>query len=201
MGAVAIPRALPLEPLSPAEDRFCHEYVANGGNATKAYLRTHEGVSYDAAAVSASRMLKKAKVQERVSELAYEAKRAAKLLPEQVVEHLEQIVLTDPADVWMRDPLGRRMALRPFEEMPPEVRGAIQEISIEPTQYGTKQRVKLYSKLEAAKALAQIHGLIEQGRIERERVTERWVIVMPQQMSPEDWRKLYAPTTPTLEGK
>jgi hypothetical protein len=47
---------------------FINEYFRNGQNATQAYRSVHPKAKYDAAAVSANRLLKKAKIQQEIAQ-------------------------------------------------------------------------------------------------------------------------------------
>jgi phage terminase small subunit len=59
------------EPLKPAHEQFAQNYVANGGNGTKAAENAgfSSGVDGASAAVAASRLLRNDKVRERIKEL------------------------------------------------------------------------------------------------------------------------------------
>lgn len=57
--------------LTTEQQRFVHEYDANGGNGTQAYLASHPDCkSQNAAAACASRMLRNAKVRDQINQLA-----------------------------------------------------------------------------------------------------------------------------------
>lgn len=56
------------ETLNARDKRFCEEYVANGYNASKAYLVTHD-VAQSTAGNSGYRLLKKASIQNYIREL------------------------------------------------------------------------------------------------------------------------------------
>ena len=66
MAAVKTPTAPP--PLSETEERFARQYVADL-NGTQAYRRVHPDTKPASAAVLASRLLRKVKVQARIAEL------------------------------------------------------------------------------------------------------------------------------------
>jgi phage terminase small subunit len=63
------------KPLKPSHDKFAQNYVENGGNGTKAAINAGFAAGEDGAtaAVTASRLLRNAKVQERIKELESES--------------------------------------------------------------------------------------------------------------------------------
>lgn len=64
--------------LKPSEERFCWRYVANGGNGVKACRELHPKISYGAAGVRASVLLKKPKVLARINQVREEISREEK---------------------------------------------------------------------------------------------------------------------------
>ncbi len=52
--------------LSIREARFCDEYINNGGNGTRAYMKAFKVTNYGTAAVEASKLLKNPNIQDRL---------------------------------------------------------------------------------------------------------------------------------------
>lgn len=76
--------------LTDQQDRFCQEYVANGGNATKAYIAA--GYSPTGADGAASRLLGNVSVKERVKELQASVAERLGITQEYLLSHLKGII-------------------------------------------------------------------------------------------------------------
>lgn len=76
--------------LTDQQDRFCQEYVANGGNATQAYIKA--GYATDGAEQNASRLMTKDKVQERIKELQTSVAERLGITQEYLLGHLKDII-------------------------------------------------------------------------------------------------------------
>jgi phage terminase small subunit len=76
--------------LTDQQDRFCMEYVANGGNATQAYISA--GYSESTAEQASSRLLTNVKVQERVKELQTSVAERLGITQEYLLGHLKEII-------------------------------------------------------------------------------------------------------------
>ena len=76
---------------------FCEEYVANGGNATQAYLKCYE-CEYTTANGQGYRLLRKPEVKEYIVALQKEAFDAACISAERVALRLAEIAFADKKD-------------------------------------------------------------------------------------------------------
>lgn len=76
--------------LTDQQDRFCQEYVANGGNATQAYIRA--GYSPAGAEQNACALMTNHKVQERVRELQTSVAERLGITQEYLLGHLKEII-------------------------------------------------------------------------------------------------------------
>jgi len=71
---------------------FCHEYVKNGSNGTKAYLSVYKCKSENTARINASRLLTNANVMEYVKELQQKVEDKAILSAQERMEYLTQLI-------------------------------------------------------------------------------------------------------------
>lgn len=146
-------------------ERFCQEYIKdfNGSRAART-----AGYAEDSAGVEACRLLKDAKIQERIKELEAEALAAAKVTPDRIIEELAHIAFADIADVveWT----GRDVKLKPSKKIAREARRAISEVS-QTKGNNPKKSIKFHDKSKALEALARIAGMNKdnlnlQGKLE-----------------------------------
>jgi hypothetical protein len=100
-----------------------------------------------------------------IEEVAAQAA-ALGITPEQVLEEYAHIALADVTHIVSWDPNGR-LTVRPLEELSPNDRAAIAEISTAGTS-GGELRVKLYDKKAALDALARHFGLFPLAAHRRE---------------------------------
>lgn len=83
--------------LTKKEKIFCEEYVANGGNATRAYLTAYD-CEYSTANSQGYRFLKKDGIREYITALQKEAFDAACISAERVALRLAEIAFADKDD-------------------------------------------------------------------------------------------------------
>ncbi len=76
--------------LNVQQEKFCVEFVSNGGNGQQAYQAVY-GADANTARVNASRLLKKPEVQERLKELQAEANSDKILSAQELKERLSAI--------------------------------------------------------------------------------------------------------------
>lgn len=200
MTAVALvrqPPLLPLPPVTELEDQFVREYLALGGNATRAYMRVRPQVKPLTARTEGSRLLAKPNVQEHLAHLRREMQQHARLTPDQIILDLENLLLADIGEIWEPIPgTNGRMRLRPLDELTPEQRRAIQEYSVTPTQTGESRKVKLYSRVDVAKLLLEVHGKLRKVVEHEGEVVHRVMALPAAQPTPEEWAKQFAPRLP-----
>jgi phage terminase small subunit len=102
--------------LTDQQERFCLNYVTNGGNASKAYRDA--GYSENGARHSAWRLLTNANVQERIDELFQETAQRVKVTQEDVLRKLVEKSLlgqaqTESAEVKCTELLGKHLGMFP----------------------------------------------------------------------------------------
>lgn len=79
---------------------FCEEYVANGYNATKAYMKVYENANPETSGTMASRVLKKDNVKAYIKELQRERFEALNISAERVAEKLSDIAFSAKDDAY-----------------------------------------------------------------------------------------------------
>jgi len=140
---------------------FAREVVANG-NASEAYRRAYPRARTwkpEAVHQHASRLLKTGKVQARVAELCREADGLAMVRRRLLLDALYRIVLACPTDLLRPDGTLDMDKLR-------AARQEVQEITVEDTPAGRRQKVRFRDAIAAAARIAQMEGWDKPQQIE-----------------------------------
>ena len=105
------------------QEKFCVEFVSNGGNGQQAYQAVY-GADANTARVNASRLLKKPEVQERLKELQAEANSEKILSAQELKERLSAIGRREvtetiflPNGEQVQKPVAIRDAIRAMETL------------------------------------------------------------------------------------
>lgn len=186
------------------EQLFVLELFRNGGKLGPAYRRVKPDVTRDSAYVLGSRLFRKPHVQAALDALRADLKRAVPIEVEGLAQRLRAQALGDLTDVasWSEPvvgpdgkDLGMRtgLNLRPSSELTPEEAALIDEVSIEPTQHGTKRRIKLVNRVAAARLLLELRGELKQVHKHEGEVTHRVMALPATQPSRDDWVRQYGP--------
>ena len=143
-------------------DKFAHEYIIEGKNGTKAYLKVFPKSSYDAARTGAARLLAKANIRERIDELSEDLEKTLGISKQKVVLEFMNIAFSKFSSI-NRDWL----TLKEFNELTPGEMACISEVKKETiTMDGgaTKEtvKVKLYDKQRALENLSKLMGYNDQ---------------------------------------
>jgi phage terminase small subunit len=136
--------------LTAKEERFCYQYVLHL-NATKACILA--GYSEKTAYAAGSLLLKKVYIQERIKYLTANLAETAEISALRVLKEHEKIAFADAGqlrDGWM--------SLKEFEELTPEQKAIIQEVTTKETKYGTEVKVKLFDKQRALDSISNMLG-------------------------------------------
>jgi len=119
------------------ERRFVEEYVASDGCLVKAYFRafgrkTTKGVirSYLAASKSASRLVKNPLIEAEIQAIQEDYARNLRISKRKVIREIAAIAFFDPADVYDEDPDTHMPVPKPWNEVPPVARKAIQKVKV-----------------------------------------------------------------------
>ncbi len=107
-------------------DKFCHEFVLNGQNATQAYLSAGYKVKNEnVAGVCAFRLLRDARVRSRIQELQTQYHELLTQTREQVIQEIDRLSKFDPIEF-----LDEKGGLLPLHQMSETARKAIQEMEL-----------------------------------------------------------------------
>ncbi len=150
--------------LTSKQEKFCREYVANNGNATKAAEAA--GHSKKTAKSIGSENLTKPDVKARLKELTAKSVSRSEATAERVVQELTILALSDIADfVEIVD--GQAVKIRSFSDLPKGATRAIKKIRTKqqslPGSAIIESTIELefWSKTEALDMLARKHGLFD----------------------------------------
>jgi phage terminase small subunit len=148
-----VPKKAKNAALTDAEERFCDEYIVSL-NATTAYQRAYPGASYTSARARGSELRAKLSIKAAIEGRQKALRKRNNCEADRVVQELVRLAFSDIEDV-VDLTLPANPCLRNRDEIPPDARRAIQEISR--TQFGVK--VKLASKDAALDKLMRHLGL------------------------------------------
>lgn len=134
--------------LSEKQDRFCHEYCIDF-HQTNAAIRA--GYPPKGAAVSATRLLKSAKILARIAEIRAHASSKTGISLERNLDQLGAMAFADPADMFHPE-TGE---LLPIQQIPAHLRRAIQSIEVDEINVGGQvlgltKKIKLADRNKAA---------------------------------------------------
>ena len=152
--------------LTPLQDRFCLENIVDF-NGTAAYQRASlpRKVSKETAAVNSSKLLRLAKVQERLTELIASRQKRTQTKADDAMNECIRIALADVGQAFNKD-----NTLKDIHEMPEDIRRAVSSIEIDEMYSGTgkarkligyTKKVKFWSKDKQIDTLFKHHGLFE----------------------------------------
>ncbi len=142
-------KAIPVV-LSPTEEAFVLEYLANGLNALRAYQAVHPRATKNTAAVEGHRTLKKPNVQKFMERERRARFRRLQMDGDEVLARVGMDAAADLAELFDADD-----EMLPPSKWPLSMRNSIEQITISPD--GTT-RVKLASKTAARRTLLEQSG-------------------------------------------
>lgn len=142
--------------LTEKQEKFCNYYLDCDGNASEAYRMAYDASKMQPETIwsNASRMLASNKVATRIEELRSQRAKEAKVSREKVEKVLMDIVMMDPNDLYIVDPVTGKIKLKSPSQMPKRVRNAMKKISNDKG----KVSYEFNGKVEAAKLLASMNG-------------------------------------------
>ncbi len=143
--------------LTEKQERFCIEYVDNGGNATEAYRVCYDTTNMKPETVwaSASRLLANVKVTARIEAIKQSRADRAKRGRDIINNALLDIVETTTDDLYYTDPKTGKMKTRSPQQLSKRARNAVKRM----TNNNGRVSYELHGKVEAIKAYAAINGL------------------------------------------
>lgn len=142
--------------LTEKQEKFCNYYLDCDGNASEAYRMAYDASKMQPETIwsNASRMLANSKVAARIDELRSQRAEASKVSRDKVEQVLMDIVMMDPNDLYIVDPVTGKIKLKSLGQMPKRVRNAMKKISNDKG----KVSYEFNGKVEAAKLLASMNG-------------------------------------------
>jgi phage terminase small subunit len=147
--------------LNPRHKFFALEYMRNGRNATKAYLKTFPNSTYGAAAVSAHDLLKKPNISEFIKNY-YDA--LWKKKEDEVGKTFENLLRLANADISnVVEYEDDEMKIKNFSEIDTSIVQSVNHTE-HPTKYGTaiNKSVKLFDKTKALSDLLKVLNMIQE---------------------------------------
>ncbi|MCK5606323.1 terminase small subunit [Candidatus Pacearchaeota archaeon] len=165
----------PQQKLNLRQEKFAIQYSSHF-NATKAAKEA--GYSEKSARQQGSENLSKPYIKDRIKEIV-----DSKISDERIKNELANIAFSDITDIV--DKTGR---LKPLEDLTPEQRACISEISETHGVVTHKKTLKLHNKLPALSKLVEIKGLVK-TKIEHSGEIKGGVLVVKEIPSMEDWVK------------
>jgi phage terminase small subunit len=150
--------------LTPKEESFCREYVANNGNATKAAEAA--GYSKKTARQIGTEILTKPSIKARLKALSAKSVAKSEATAERVVEELAILALSDIAD-FVECEEGEAVKIKSFSSLPKGATRAIKKIKAKQnfTPEGAISdsvvELEFWSKTDALDMLARKHGLFD----------------------------------------
>lgn len=143
--------------LTEKQERFCIEYVDNGGNASEAYRIAYDTTNMQPSTiwVKASEQLRKDKVRVRIESIKQERAQRAQRGRDIINNALLDIVETTTDDLYYTDPKTGKMRTRSPQQLSKRARNAVKRM----TNDNGRVSYELHGKVEAIKAYAAINGL------------------------------------------
>jgi len=139
---------------------FCFEYISNGQNATRAYMKAYPSVKRTTAMTNGSLLLVNTKIKSALREYFDDYYEAKKDLAGETLRVLEGILKSDISNV-IKYQNGKMEILDLDEIQDTSVIQSIEHTTSD-TKYGenVKKSVKMYDKLKAAETVAKITNMI-----------------------------------------
>jgi phage terminase small subunit len=152
--------------LSEKQDLFCHEYCIDF-HQTNAAIRA--GYPPKGAAVSATRLLKSAKILTRIAEIRAAASAKTGVSLERTLDQLGAMAYADPAEMY--HPVTGD--LLPVHEMPEHIRRAIisievDEIEVNGIKLGVTKKIKLAPKEKATDQIMKHLGEYKKDNLQKQ---------------------------------
>lgn len=143
--------------LTEKQERFCIEYVDNGGNASEAYRIAYDTSSMQSATINreASRLLQNHKIATRIEEIKQGRSQRAQRGRDIVNNTLLDIIETTTDDLYYTDPKTGKMRTRSPQQLSKRARNAVKRM----TNNNGRVSYELHGKIEAIKAYAAMNGL------------------------------------------
>jgi phage terminase small subunit len=145
------------------QDRFCNEYVTNGGDASAAYRTAYDCSRMKSQSVNrlAFALIQNIKITSRIEELKKRAMASADLTPERVMLEVARLAFNDPRKVF--DESGRLLSV---DKWPDDVAASISSIEVDETldkngNFTTQtKKIKFWDKGKQLDLASKLLGLV-----------------------------------------
>lgn len=150
--------------LTHKQEKFCQEYIKHGVAIT-AYKSAYDAQNMgdNSIYVTASRLLDKPNIALRIDELRHLQLKASQVTIDKVVAEYNKIAFADTSQAYYPDG-----TIKPFDEMPEDVRAAIVGFDLHETQIGDEH----YSRVKKLKFVDKKGALADLGKFLGMFVTE-----------------------------
>lgn len=151
--------------LKPIEKAFCLEYISNGRNGTRAYMKIRPNAKENSAGQSAFEWLNKPEILAEIERMTNLALKRAQASADQVLAELANLGFSDIGNVvWgagERDSAGNETVegtIKPLSQMPPAVRRSIKSIKWDILG---RPEIVMWDNKGALNMLAKHHKLVD----------------------------------------
>lgn len=147
--------------LTEKQDKFCREYISNGGNATEAYRQAFntEKMRPETVNRSAKELKDTPKIAARIEQLKAPALKKFNVTRERVIGELARIGFSDMRDLVNWD--ETQITIKDSQSLPDEAAACIAEISETLTLKGSTKKIKLHNKVAALVKLGEDLGMFK----------------------------------------
>ena len=142
--------------LTEKQENFCHYYLDCDGNASEAYRMAYDASNMKPESIwtNACKLVKTAKVAQRIDELRDERRKTTEVKRETVEKVLMDIVTADINELYIADARTGKIKLRTPSQLPKRARNAMKKM----TNKRGEVTYEFNGKTEAAKLLASMNG-------------------------------------------
>jgi phage terminase small subunit len=137
-------------------ERFCQEYVNNGGNADEAHEAAYGYSIKNNGFNNVSRLLNDPRIFLKIQEFRAEISDHYKVTRERIVEELACVAFSDLADYMDHD--GKTLIVKSLSDLPRRLTRAVSQIEQIDTASGPVIRLKFHDKLVALDKLNKMAG-------------------------------------------
>lgn len=138
------------------QENFCRYYVDTDGNASEAYRMAYDASKMKSESIwsAASRLLTDYKVTARVNEIKEQRAKESAVKREVVEKVLMDIIMADPSELFMNDPIKDKVVIKTPGQLPKKLRNALKKISNKKGEV----TYEFNGKTEAARLLGAWNG-------------------------------------------
>lgn len=144
------------KPLTLKQEKFSQYYVDTDGNASEAYRMAYDASKMKSETIwsAASRLIADGKVSARINEIKAQRARESEVKREAVEKVLMDIIMADPSDLFMYDPVKDKVVIKSPGQLPKKLRNALKKI----TNKRGEVTYEFNGKTDAARLLGAWNG-------------------------------------------